>query len=264
MRRSPKNVICIMKKLAFFAFIAAFAGPCRATGCLYVPAAPDTPVLHATQLLVVVSDTWNSIEGSLFGFEKRKGKWKLRFYNAIVVGSGGMGIGRGLVNIAANGAPIKKEGDKRSPAGIFTIGPSFGYADYPDANWLKVHYIRATDTLICVDDPHSVYYNTLRNNDSLQGDWHSYEQMHRKDNYYKWGLFVNYNSGNPVTGDGSCIFLHIWENDREGTDGCTAMKEEDILRVLHWIDAKQDPLLVQLPRKEYERIRKQLDLPRLN
>jgi D-alanyl-D-alanine dipeptidase len=55
--------------------------------------------------------------------------------------------------------------------------------------------------------------------------------------------------------------MHIWENGHQGTDGCTAMEEANILRVLHWINAGEHPLLVQLPDAEYKKLRKKYGLP---
>ncbi len=220
--------------------------------------------LHSQQLMIVLTDGWASLQGTLYAFEKHKDKWVLRFTNAVVVGSKGLGIGDGLVPLTIDGAPIKKEGDLKAPAGIFTIGTAFGYAGYQDARWIKNTYTKAADTVICVDDMHSAHYNTLLNKDSTQSDWNSFEYMHRKDNYYKWGLFVNHNASPPVAGHGSCIFMHIWQNAHQGTEGCTAMREADILRVLHWINAKRNPLLVQMPKSEYARLAAQYGLPAIN
>jgi hypothetical protein len=227
-------------------------------------AAEAADSLHAEQLLVVVTDGWDNLKGILYGFRMQHGKWVRQFSNPVVVGSKGLGIGDGLLKLSIDGAPVKKEGDLKSPAGIFAIGTAFGYADYKDAKWIKNPYIRATDTLICVDDSHSAYYNTLLNQDPARSDWKSFEYMHRKDDYYKWGLFIDHNAGKPVPGDGSCIFMHIWENDHEGTVGCTAMKEEDILRILHWIESRLRPILVQLPKIEYRKLAVQYDLPKIN
>jgi len=220
--------------------------------------------LPAQQLMVVLTDGWDNLHGRFYAFNKNNGKWVLQFSNAVVVGSKGLGVGDGAVPLTINGAPVKKEGDKKSPAGIFTIGTAFGYAGKKDAAWIKNPYIRAFDTLICVDDMHSANYNKLVDKDSAKTDYNSFEYMHRKDDYYKWGLFINHNSGKVVAGDGSCIFMHIWKNDHEGTDGCTAMKETNILRVLHWINVKNIPMLIQLQKTEYDKIRAKYGLPKIN
>ena len=213
---------------------------------------PKAKALACHQLLVVVNNGWDSLRGTLYAFNKVQGKWRLQFSNAIVLGDKGLAIGDGLVNLKIAG-PVKLEGDKRSPAGIFSIGTAFGYAEKKDAAWIKNPYVQAFDTLICVDDANSSNYNKLVDKDTARHDYNSFEYMHLKKDYYKWGLFINHNSGKVVAGDGSCIFMHIWENDYTGTDGCTAMTEENMLRVLHWIDAKERPLLVQLPRTSYLR-----------
>ena len=220
--------------------------------------------LRSGQLMVVITDGWDSLRGTLYCYSKQHRHWKLKFSNAVVVGSTGLGIGDGIISLPFQSGPVKKEGDKRSPAGIFTIGTAFGYADKKDALWIKNRYIKATDTLICVDDAHSARYNTLVNNNAATSDYNSFEYMHRKDDYYKWGLFINHNSNPAVPGTGSCIFMHIWENEHVGTVGCTAMQEENLLRVLHWINARKNPLLVQLPKAEYALLRQWYHLPAIN
>jgi L,D-peptidoglycan transpeptidase YkuD (ErfK/YbiS/YcfS/YnhG family) len=75
---------------------------------------------------------------------------------------------------------------------------------------------------------------------------------------------VNYNTNKPVPGNGSCIFIHIWGNDHEGTSGCTAMKEDDLLQILHWIKSSANPLLVQLPKQEYLKFSAQYGLPEIS
>jgi len=227
--------------------------------CTAAPPKKLADSLNTKQLLIVVTDDWNSVGGTLYCFEKQNGKWVKQFSNLVVVGSKGLGLGEGIIPFTSDGAPQKREGDKKSPAGIFKIGTAFGYADKYQAQWIKNPYIKATDTLICVDDIKSAYYNKLINNEPAKSDWNSFERMHIK--YYKWGLFVDHNSNNPVSGMGSCIFMHIWENKNEGTDGCTAMKEKNLLRVLHWIDAAKHPLLVQFPKKEYLKLVSQYSLP---
>ena len=217
--------------------------------------------IDAQQLLVVITNDWNSVGGRLYCFEKSNGKWVRQFSNLVVVGKKGLGIGEGIVPFHIPDAPNKNEGDLKSPAGIFKIGTAFGYADYNDAKWIRNPYIKASDTLLCVDDAKSAYYNKLVENNSKDKDWNSFEHMHRQDNYYKWGLFVDHNSTNPEPGKGSCIFLHIWENKKAGTSGCTAMKEKNLLKLLHWIDSTKKPVLVQFPKNEYLKLASQFNLP---
>jgi D-alanyl-D-alanine dipeptidase len=213
------------------------------------------------QLMVVITDSWSNPRGSIYVFDKQDDKWVFKFSNPIVVGGKGLGIGEGLVPLSIENAPVKKEGDMKAPAGFFSIGTAFGYANYKDAGWINNPYKKATDTLICVDDPHSVYYNTLINNDMAKTDYKSFEHMRLQKDYYKWGLFINHNSLRVLPGSGSCVFMHIWGSDHEGTAGCTAMAEDNMLRILHWIKASDNPLLVQLPMNEYLKIKGRFNLP---
>jgi L,D-peptidoglycan transpeptidase YkuD (ErfK/YbiS/YcfS/YnhG family) len=233
----------------------------------FVLASPNRPVKPqktnlkgSSQLLVVVNSGWDDLRGTLCAFNKVHGKWRLQFSNAIVLGSKGIALGDGIVKLNVTG-PIKHEGDKRSPAGIFSLGTAFGYVKKEDAGWIKNRYVQAFDTLICVDDAASPNYNKLVDKDTARHDYNSFEYMHLKKDYYKWGLFINHNSNPVVAGNGSCIFMHIWENELTGTDGCTAMAEKNMLRVLHWIDAEKRPLLVQMPINVYKKLRRRFNFP---
>lgn len=218
---------------------------------------------HAEQLIVVVTDNWSSITARLYGFEKQKEFWQLQFSFPAVFGQNGMALGHGFQTIDVPDAPQKKEGDLKSPAGFFSLGPAFGYADKSSAKWIHIPYIQATDTLICIDDPRSGFYNLLIKNGSAKIDWNRHEEMHRKDNDYQWGLFIQHNSHPVKPGMGSCIFLHIWEGEAQGTAGCTAINEQSMLKILHWIRADQHPVLVQFPETVYNKIRKTYLLPEL-
>jgi len=252
--------LVLMKKLFACRFVFLIAMCFALKGHGQSRTSTENRVLKSDQMLVVVNNDWDSLRGKLYAFKRAHGKWQLQFSNAIVLGSKGLGIGDGLVKLNMAG-PVKHEGDKRSPAGIFSLGTAFGYAEKKDARWIKNPYVQAFDTLICVDDAGSTNYNKLVDKDTARRDYKSFEYMHLKKDYYKWGLFINHNSDPVVASDGSCIFMHIWENDHTGTDGCTAMTEKNMLRVLHWIDAKKDPLLMQMPLDLYRKLRGQFSLP---
>lgn len=251
----------LLKPFSITALVLFFTSSVMASAA---PVAGGPKKLPAKQLMVVITDNWNALQGTIYVFNKEHGKWVLQFSNAVVVGSKGLGLGMGAEPVAIDGAPVKKEGDLKAPAGIFSIGTAFGYADYQDAKWLNNRYVKATDTLICVDDMRSASYNTLLNKDTAKGDYKSWEDIHRKDDFYKWGLFINHNADKPVAGGGSCIFMHIWDNDHVGTEGCTAMQEADMVRILHWIDSKKHPLLVQVPKAEYAKLSAQFELPEID
>lgn len=220
-----------------------------------------TDSLNSTQLIIVLANNWDSIGANLYAFEKQHGRWVLQFTHPVVVGAKGLGIGDGLIPVSIPGAPGKKEGDLKAPAGIFSIGAAFGYAPPAEAGFIKDTYIQAKDTVICVDDASSSYYNRIISADTAHKDWNSFEHMRLAKNYYKWGLFVNHNAPVTAPGHGSCIFIHIWGSAAEGTAGCTAMAEDGLLKLLRWIDASKKPLLVQLPAEEYVKISSNLGLP---
>ena len=219
--------------------------------------------LTSEQLIIVVSDNWNDIRARLYAFEKQGGEWHMRFSFPAVVGEQGMAMGEGIEGITITGALQKKEGDMKSPAGIFFLGPAFGYATKTEVSWIQMPYVRASDTLVCIDDLHSAWYNELINSDTVKKDWKSHEDMRRTDNDYKWGLFIQHNDHPVQPGMGSCIFLHIWDGEGKGTAGCTAVEEKNMMQLLHWIRADKHPVLIQFPEKVYKLLRNSYPLPDL-
>jgi len=227
-------------------------------------AAPN-PLRQSRQCVVVVAPGWNSKTGVLRAFEGTEGAWNMQG-NAIpvVLGKKGLGRGRGMLDGKNESGPRKVEGDNRAPAGIFRLGPAFGYATAARARWIKLRYVPLTPESEGVDDPHSRYYNQLVNRSKVtRVDWKSSEQMLRADVLYKWGLVVAHNPA-ATPGAGSCIFMHIWKNSASPTVGCTAMAEPDLLRLLRWLDPKAHPVLVQMPRREYDESRLEFGLPVLD
>ena len=65
-----------------------------------------------------------------------------------MIGRAGMGWSSFFIRLARRGEPIKVEGDKRAPAGIYPIGRSFGILASSRPNYLQV-----TPDTICVHDP---------------------------------------------------------------------------------------------------------------
>ncbi len=211
-------------------------------------------ISKADKLIVVTTPDWNSVRGTLKRYEKSHGKWKqLGKPVSIVVGKSGIGWTPALPEDKS--APIKKEGDGRSPAGIFPLTQTFGFAP-----WLgsSPNYLPLTPAIECVDDVNSSHYAQIVNNEKVQKDWNSSEHM-RSIELYRWGVVVPYNMQNTKAGAGSCIFLHIAPASGNGTAGCTAMPEADIEEIVHWIG--RGAVLVQMPEAQYDQMKKTLRTP---
>ena len=224
-----------------------------------------TPELdRSRQCVVVLTNDWASTTGLMLAFDRGEdaGSWKKNGPEfAVVVGKNGLGQGSGLISLDFKGAPPKREGDDRAPAGIFSLSSAFGYATAGSAAWIKLPYLALSKQTEGVDDPNSHYYNKLVDRSKVaQIDWRSSEKMRRDDILYKWGVIVDHNP-TAIPGTGSCIFLHIWKNSSAPTAGCTAMPESDLLRLLRWLDPAWHPILVQMPRAAYQAIQSKYGLP---
>src|SRR3954466_12704405 len=172
-------------------FFLAAAAP--ATGRAVV-----NPLRRSQQCLVVVAANWDSTNGVLRAFERTNASapWTLRGRAIpVVLGKKGLAWGRGLVKTPAGRDSVKKEGDNKVPAGVFRLGPAFGYAPDSSAGWIKLPYLPLTNQIEGIDDPRSRYYNRLVDRSKVaRVDWHSSEKMRRDDVLYKWGLFVEHNT----------------------------------------------------------------------
>src|SRR2546429_9690463 len=111
-------------------------------------------------------------------------KWQRVGSRVTVVGEKSvLAGGRGLNNTADLAGPIKKEGDKKAPAGIFRLSRVFGYA--PRAQ-TKMPYLALSPSIVGIDDPQSRYYNQLFDRSKIEKrDWHTAEEMFREDDRYK-------------------------------------------------------------------------------
>jgi D-alanyl-D-alanine dipeptidase len=237
---------------------------------LIVPAAiapaATNPLRRSRQCIVVVAPNWNSPAGVLRAFERAdaSGAWKMRGREIpVVLGKRGLGWGLGVVNADPGAKPRKIEGDNKAPAGVFRLGTAFGYAPASSAGWVKLPYLPLTKSIEGVDDPRSRHYNRLVDRAKVaRVDWDSSEQMRRDDHLYKWGVVVEHNPA-AAPGAGSLIFFHVWKTSISPTAGCTAMAEQDVVRLLRWLDPAARPILVQMPRRDYQARQAKLNLPPL-
>jgi len=199
-------------------------------------------ISNTKQLIVVTTQDWSTPNGTLQRYEKKDKVW-YTVGNAIEIkqGRNGLGWGIGLHDIPKGAQHIKKEGDGKAPAGIFSLKQAFGYfpfeVEYPYAVY------KSTDH--CVDDINSKLYNKIVDSTKVAVDYKSKEHMRFPKNYYKYGIVVNHNhidEEGAVKGAGSCIFIHI---KKVPTAGCTVMNESEMKEIIEWLDAKSNTLLIQ-------------------
>jgi D-alanyl-D-alanine dipeptidase len=225
------------------------------------------PILdQAGQLIFVVTNDWNAVDGVLYAYERRADTRNWRGARAgvpIVVGRNGMAwdVTTSMLGDVIDNGPPKREGDGRAPAGIFRLTAGFGYSA-PSDQVTRLPFTQMSAAFECVDDSNSRFYNQVVDRTSVTVDWKSSEQMTAYGDQYRWGIFVDYNP-TQRPGAGSCIFLHVWAGRGHGTAGCTAMPEVDLKWLLRWLSPQTSPVLVQLPRAAAAMYEKSWDLPRL-
>ncbi len=203
-------------------------------------------LFSSQQIVLVVADDFNTSNAKLELIEDTN----IILTTDVNIGRNGLGWGIGeKVLIQKKSDPIKKEGDKKAPAGIFKLTDIFGY-DY-NSN-LKLPYLHTSKTLICVDDSKSNFYNQII---EKNGNEKSFEYMKRNDQQYKYGVTVLHNK-QGIGEKGSCIFLHIQKGEKSATAGCTSMREEDLLKIINWLDKKKNPLLIQIPKSSGEEVKR--------
>ncbi|QDH69852.1 hypothetical protein FKV23_06895 [Lysobacter alkalisoli] len=240
-----------------------------ATAC--TSTAPRTgiprPWDSARQMIVVTTADWDASEGQLRRFERTDADWHpLGPVQPVQVGRSGSAWGLGLHPDpqADTGAPIKREGDGRSPAGVFAIGEAFGYAERIDT---ALDYLPMQASHYCIDVPGSPLYNRIVDTGEVgaaaaEG---STEPMRRDihadgDHRYAQGFVIRHNPAHQSPA-GSCIFAHVWKAPDVPTAGCTAMSADEMSALLGWLRTDARPVFVLLPDAEYARLQADWRLP---
>lgn len=225
---------------------------------------PPRPIPNsATRMIVVVADGWNESAATLHRFVRSDGDWRSDGgAHPVRIGGSGMAWGRGLHGSGRPNqrrGPIKREGDLRSPAGVFSVGGAFGDESSVETD---LRYQHANASMVCVDDPDSSHYGRIIDANTVERDWDSAEAMVRADGLYRRTVVVEHNTMPVLPGAGSCIFLHDWSSPDSAALGCTAMRGADLDTLIEW--AQPDAtVFVSLPRSEYRALRKRWRLPPL-
>ncbi|MCR4784652.1 MAG: L,D-transpeptidase family protein [bacterium] len=127
------------------------------------------------------------------------------------------------------GAGKTKEGDNKTPLGIFSVRTAFGIKADPGTKLPYVHV--SDDTYACGCE---LYYNQIIDARETGHVCPYGEHMTEYSPHYNYGLAIDYNPDN-VPGLGSAIFIHCI-GAKPWTGGCVAMPESDMKYVLEHCD----------------------------
>ena len=125
----------------------------------------------------------------------------------------------------------KIEGDKKTPIGTFEIENLYFRKDRrkKPSTLLRCIEIKK-DMGWCDDIRFPKKYNKLFKIEKNI----KHEKLKRKDYKYDFLIPIKYNFKKPITGKGSCIFIHLTKNYKP-TAGCVALKEKDFLIMIKLI-----------------------------
>jgi L,D-peptidoglycan transpeptidase YkuD (ErfK/YbiS/YcfS/YnhG family) len=236
-------------RILLVAILIAFL-PVSARAGNTAPAGTPSPIpSRSTQLIVVRSTAWWAAFATLERYERDQASSWRRVGAPVPVnlGRSGMGWGRGLQAGKLVG-PQKREGDGRSPAGVFRLANAFGSAGQLPAGAHGFPYVQSRSTSYCVEDTRSSHYNQIVDSALVKPSaWEQWSEMLRPDGLFDWGIVVLQNAPDTQKFAGSCVFLHIWRGPHRPTAGCTSMHEHELEEVITWLEPGREPLLVQLP-----------------
>ena len=122
----------------------------------------------------------------------------------------------------------KKEGDKKTPKGIFKIENLYFRKDRLEKPSTSLECIEIKKNMgWCNDIRFPKKYNQLfKIKKKIK-----HEKLKRKDYKYDLLIPIKYNFKNTVVGKGSCIFIHLTKNYKP-TAGCVAIAKKDFLILL--------------------------------
>jgi L,D-peptidoglycan transpeptidase YkuD (ErfK/YbiS/YcfS/YnhG family) len=128
-----------------------------------------------------------------------------------------------------NGLYKEKEGDSKTPVGVFKMNTPFGIAD--SAEGFPDNYIKVDSDMYWNGDSASDRYNKLVNAKEYTAfDRSASEHLINYSGYYDYCIDTGYNfEGTPYRG--SAIFLHCVIND-EHTHGCIAIPKEYMTEIM--------------------------------
>jgi L,D-peptidoglycan transpeptidase YkuD (ErfK/YbiS/YcfS/YnhG family) len=131
--------------------------------------------------------------------------------------------------LGKNGIEQKeREGDFVTPKGKYKLIKIYYRADRIKKVYSPLKKIKIKKNMGWCDDVNSKYYNKqIKINKKI-----SHEKLYRKDNVYDIVVVLNYNINPIIKGKGSAIFLHVAKKNYNKTQGCIALKKNELLNLV--------------------------------
>ena len=119
----------------------------------------------------------------------------------------------------------KKEGDKKTPIGTFKIENLYFRKDRLKKPLTSLKCIEIKKNMGWCDDIRfpKKYNKLIKIKKKIK-----HEKILRRDHKYDLLIPIKYNFNKPITGLGSCIFIHLTKNYKP-TAGCIALNKKDFL-----------------------------------
>ncbi|MGC1419097.1 MAG: L,D-transpeptidase family protein [Acidimicrobiales bacterium] len=138
--------------------------------------------------------------------------------------------------VGVHGVGPTREGEQRTPSGVFTLTQAFGNEAN---NGTKLPYFRAGPDDWWDENPLSAQYN--RHVKSRYSPGGNSENLLYSGAAYAHAVVINYNTKPVVQGAGSGFFLHVSEG--APTQGCVAIAANELNVVMRWLNPAQHPVI---------------------
>lgn len=174
------------------------------------------------QVILVSVEDYKSTVCVVKVLEKVDGKWVIKQISKGYVGYEGSVDGNN-----------RKQNSLKTPLGIYKIVSAMGIAENPGTLF---PYTRIKEGMYWDLNSDSPNYNNLVYSDP-GGDRENLLEMGAQYNYV---LNTSYNE-EQTKDKGGAIFIHASKN--EPTAGCISIPEEDMLKLIKWVDPAKNPVL---------------------
>ena len=184
------------------------------------PASPGwvtrlAPAASASQIVAVVGEGGSDAAVSMHE-KDADGRWHEVLSTHGCIGSEGLGKAA--------------EGDCHTPAGIFHFTDAFGINPDPGCR-IPYHQVDEYDYWSCDQREGYAYNHLVSLWDYPDLDTSCSEHIIDCTGFYEYCLNISWNE-EGIPGRGSAIFLHCMDPSRTDTDGCVAIPEPDMVRVM--------------------------------